>query len=146
MLTVEVALFAALAFATIWPDLPFGRAVARLVIKAIAALSSAGIQAKALLAISASLLLFAAFWALTGDAPMFLALILPELAAWFATFEIATLAEVLVSAGTVVAAARAAGVRNYFKGRIRARRSRRARAATRAPANEDEPVARLLAA
>ncbi len=146
MLGIVVALVAALACATIWPDLPFGRATARLGVKAVSALQSTRLQARAVLAIGAALLLYAAIWALAGDAPMFLAMVLPELAVWFATFEIATLAEALLGLGTAVAATRAAGVGNYLKGRSRSRRTRRTGAASRKPANDDESRGLLLAA
>lgn len=146
MLEMVVVLVVLLGFATIWPELPFGKGVAWLGIKAVAAFQSTGLQARTLLAIGAALLLFAAIWALAGDAPMFLAMILPELAVWFTTFEIATLAEAMLSVATAVAATRAAGVRNYLKGRIRARRVRRTGTAARKPANDDEPGALPLAA
>jgi len=146
MLAILAGLTAAFAIATIWPELPFGKGVTNLAIKLVTALQSTGLQARVLLAIGAALALYAAIWALAGDAPMFLAMILPELAAWFTTFEIATLAEALLGMGTAVFMIRSAGAANYLKGRLRARRTRRIRAASRTAANDDEPGGLPIAA
>ncbi len=146
MLAISLTLAAVLGIATVWPDLPFGKGVARLGMKVLSAFTSTGLQARAIVAIGAALLLYAAVSVLAGDAPMVLAMILPELTVWFATFEVMTLVEAMVGIGTVVAAARAAGVQRYFAARFRARRSRRAARPARKPANDDEPGAMPLAA
>lgn len=146
MLPIIAALVVLLAIATIWPELPVGKSMTRLGVKAVTALQSIELQARAVVAICAALLLYAAISTLAGDAPLFLAMMLPELAAWFATFEIMTLVEVMLGVGTAVAAARAAGVRSYVMARFRARRNRRTARAARKPANDDEPRALPLAA
>jgi hypothetical protein len=138
MLGIVVALVAALACATIWPDLPFGRATALLGVKAVLALQSTGLQARAVLAIVAALLLYAAIWSLAGDAPMFLAMVLPELAVWFTTFEIATLAEAMVAVGTSFVALRAAGAGRYFKAKSAARSRRARRSVQKGGATNDD--------
>ena len=74
------------------------------------------------------------------------AMILPELSAWFATFEIATLTEAVVGLGSAIVAARAAGLHNYLRGRVRAHRSRPARNPIRQPVNDDDRIWSLLVA
>ena len=128
------------------PDLPLSRGMVRETLGILAAARAKAGLGKAVVAISLALLVYAAFWALQGDAPMLLAMILPELATWLTTFEIATLAEALVGISAGFAAMRAAGAGNYLKGRIRARRTRRSRIAAHKPANDDEPGGWALAA
>ena len=135
-----------LASCAIWPELPLSRGVVREAFEIGATIKSKVGLGRAIIAISLTLLVFAAFWALQGDAPMILAMILPELAAWLTTFEIATLAEALVGAGTAFVALKAAGVGNYLKGRARARRTRRTNAAPGKAGNDDEPAPQQLAA
>ena len=144
ILTFSAALL--LATCAIWPELPLSRSVAYEVFGIVAAIKSRVGLGRAIVAISLTLLLFAAVWALQGDAPMFMAMVLPELAVWLTTFEIATLAEALVGAGTAIVAFKASGAGNYLKGRGRARRSPRKGAAQRKAGNDDEPAPERLAA
>lgn len=146
MLAIELVLGSVLALALLFPDLPFSRNLVASVARLATGLASHATTARAVMAISLALMLFAAIWALQGDAPMFLAMMLPELAAWFSTFEIATLVEAMVAVGAAVAGARAAGISNYLKGRFRARRTRRSGASAHKPANDDEPGEWALAA
>ena len=129
-----------------WPKLPLSRGVLREVLGVLAAIRSKVSLGKAIVAVSLALLLFAAFWALQGDAPIFMAMILPELAAWLTTFEITTLADALVGAGTAFVALKAAVAGNYLKGRVRARRTRRSNTIQSKAANDDEPAPDQLAA
>ena len=128
------------------PELPLSRGAVREALGIGVTIKAKVGLGQAIIAISLTLLLFAAFWALQGDAPMILAMLLPELAAWLTTFEIATLAEALVGVGTAFVALRAAGAGTYVKGRVRARRNRRSKAAGSRAANDDDPAPVWLAA
>ena len=128
-----------LAAALLWPELPFSRAIARGGIALIEWFLHRMSMTRAILAISITLALFGAIWALQGDAPMFLAMALPEIAAWFATFEIATLAEAAIGLGSAYVALRVSGLGIASKVRIRARRNRKTGTAARKLANDDEP-------
>ena len=93
------------------------------------------------------LLLFAAFWALQGDAPMFVTMALPELAAWVSTFEIATLVEVIVGLGWAALALRAMGWVTLWRGTTRAHRRRQRKIAKKpSSANDDDRTVGLAVA
>jgi hypothetical protein len=139
MLTIQVLLAAAIVVNLLWPTLPVSRSMTAALLRFAGWVQRNATLGRALLGISAALLLFTAIWALQGDAPMFLAMILPELAGWFATFEIATLVEAMVGVGTILLTARIAGFRTILRGKASQRR-RRSRTATRskAPANDED--------
>ena len=135
--------------AMLWPDLPFSKSMVAVIVRGVAKVQANASRAKAIIAISFALFVFAVIWALQGDAPMFLAMVLPEIAAWFATFEIATLAEALIGLGSAYVALRASGLGGAMKARARARRTRqtrRVRPAQQKNANDDEPGGLALAA
>ena len=144
----QLALLAGMAMvaAMMWPELPFSKLIVAGILRIVAKVQTNASTGKAIIVISLALFLFAAIWALQGDAPMFLAMVLPELAGWFATFEIASLAEALVGLGTAYMALRATGITSSIKARVRARRQRRVRPAERKTANDDEPGGLSLAA
>ncbi len=144
----QILLLAALPIiaAMLWPDLPFSRGVVAALARFAGKLQAAATMGRAVIGISLALLIFAGFWALQGDAPMFLAMVLPELAVWFATFEIATLVEAFVAAGSAYVVLRASGLGGAIKARVRARRQHRVGAAARKIANDDEPGGLALAA
>lgn len=146
MLQLLLLVGTAMIAAMIWPDLPFSQWIVAQALNLVAKVRANVSRAKTIIAISIALFLFAAIWALQGDAPMFLAMVLPEMAAWFATFEIATLAEALLGLGSAYVALRASGLSGAIKARGRARRQRRARPAERKTANDDEPGGLALAA
>ena len=137
----QILLLAALPIiaAMLWPDLPSSRGVVTALARFAGKLQAAATMGRAMIGISLALLIFAGFWALQGDAPMFLAMVLPELAGWFATFEIATLVEGMVAIGSAYVALRASGLGSWIKTRSRARRTRRTRPESRNTANDDEP-------
>lgn len=146
MLAVTVVLGLILGTLLALPDLPLSQTVVRQSLDLCGRLRSKIGLGQAVVAISLALLLFAAIWTLQGDAPMVLAMVLPELAVWLTTFEIATLADALVGLGTIYVTARATGFGTYLKGRARARRVRRTDKKASPSANDDEPAPRLLAA
>ena len=139
MFQFAALLGAVMIAAMFWPDLPFSKAIVGVIMRGIAKVQANASRSKAIIAISLALFVFAAIWALQGDAPMFLAMVLPEMAAWFATFEIATLVEAMVAIGSAYVALRASGLGSSIKARSRARRTRRVRRAERRTANDDEP-------
>lgn len=130
----------------IWPDLQLSRAAAHQTLGLVTAIRSRIGLGRALVGIGFALLIYAGFWALQGDAPLFLAMILPEIAGWVAMFEITTLVDAIAGIGVAVIGARAAGLSNYLKGRMRARRNRPTRRAECAAGNDDEPGGWALAA
>jgi hypothetical protein len=142
MIIVGMALVAAM----LWPDLPFSKRTVAAILGVANKVHANASRTKAIIAISVALCIYAAIWALQGDAPMFLAMALPELASWFATFEIATLAEALIAVGSAFVALRASGLRGAIKARYRARRQRRVRPAEKKSVNDDEPGGLALAA
>ncbi|NBW75423.1 MAG: hypothetical protein EBR34_06430 [Sphingomonadaceae bacterium] len=146
MLGVQFLVVGILLVTLAWPQLPFSRMIISGGLVLADWLDQHCTRVRGLLGIGLALLLFAVIWALQGDAPMFLAMILPELSAWFATFEIATLTEAVVGLGSAIVAARAAGLHNYLRGRVRAHRSRPARNPIRQPVNDDDRIWSLLVA
>ena len=149
MIAVSALTVMLLLSATIWPNLPLSVRLIRLCLSVGRTVTQKVTVGRALVGISIALVLFAVFWALQGDAPMLLAMALPEIAAWFTTFEIATLVDVLVGIGSVWLAVRASGVVAAIKSRAIGRHSRqhRSKPATRSAANDDaEPELRAVAA
>ena len=146
MFQFAALLGAVMIAAMFWPDSPFSKAIVGVIMRGIAKVQANASRSKAIIAISLALFVFAAIWALQGDAPMFLAMVLPEMAAWFATFEIATLAEALIGLGSAYVALRASGLSGSIKARCRSRRPRRVRPADQKTANDDEPGGLALAA
>ena len=144
ILTVVAALL--LSACLLRPDLPLSRGAVGQALRLVNAIRNRIGLGRALVAIGFALLIYAGVWALQGDAPLFLAMILPELAGWIVTFEIATLVDAIAGIGIAVVGARSAGLANYVKGRMRARRSRPVRRAERLQANDDEPGGWALAA
>lgn len=135
-----------LVTASLWPTLPISQVVIRATLSSLGWMRVKATLSRALIAVSFALLLYAAFWALQGDAPVALAMALPEVAAWFSTFEIATLVDVLVGLGTACMALRASGMNSSIKARTRARRQRRVQQTEPKIANDDEPGGLALAA
>lgn len=144
ILTVVAALL--LSTCLLWPDLPLSRSAVGQALGLITAIRNRIGLGRALVAIGFVMLIYAGVWALQGDAPVFLAMILPELAGWVVTFEITTLVDAIAGIGIAVVGARSAGLANYVKGRMRARHSRPVRQAERKQANDDEPGGWALAA
>ena len=137
-----------MAAAMIWPELPISKMVIRAGITAADWLRVKATLSRAIIAVSFALLLYAAIWALQGDAPVALAMALPEVAAWFSTFEIATLVDVLVGLGSAWLALRTSGAGRALRSKAsaRRRRSQRRKATARREANDDDGPARWLAA
>lgn len=144
ILTVVVALV--LSACLLQPDLPLCRGAVGQALGLITAIRNRIGLGRALVAIGFVMLIYAGVWALQGDAPVFLAMILPELAGWIVTFEIATLVDAIAGIGIAMVSARSVGLANYVKGRMRARHSRPVRQAERRQANDDEPGGWALAA
>ena len=144
MIGITICAAVVLAAVSAWPELPISQAVTGAMIRTLHWLRSKASLGRVLIAISFTLLLFAAFWALQGDAPVALAMALPEVAAWFSTFEIATVVEALVGLGTAWLALRASGTGNILRGKANARRRRSQRGTADAPrgANDDDRPAR----
>lgn len=136
----------ALLAAIIWPNLPFSRALVSSLTRLARRIKAKATLGRALIAIGLALFFFGAIWALQGDAPMFLALALPEIAGWLATFEIATLVEAAAGVATAFIVLRASGLGSAIKARVRAPRRRKVTPTKRISANEDEPQRWALAA
>jgi hypothetical protein len=146
MLTIQLVLATVILINLFWPQLPVSRAMSGLLLRFAEFVQRNATLGRALLGVSAALLLFAAIWALQGDAPMFLAMILPELAGWFATFEIATLVEAIVGIAAVYASVRVVSIRSFLRNRVGQRRRRsRHSGSCKASANDDDDGPRILA-
>ena len=149
MIAVSVLAAMLLFFTTIWPDLPFSVGIVRACIAVGRTVTEQATVGRALIAVSIVVALFALLWALQGDAPMLLAMALPEMAAWFTTFEVSALVDGLVGIGSVWLTIRASGIAAAMKSRAIGRhsRQRRSKSAARSAANDDaEPEPRAVAA
>lgn len=144
MMTVWGLIAVVLIATALWPDLPISKAVASKLIAIIYRIQAQATLGRALIAVSIALLIYAAIWTLQGDAPAALAMAMPELAAWFSTFEIATLVDVLVGIGSTWLALRASGAGSILRGKAAARRRRnlRSKADVKHGANDDDGPAR----
>ncbi len=132
--------------AMIWPDLPFSRALVSSLISLARRIEAKATLGRTLIAIGLTLFFFGAIWALQGDAPMFLAMALPEIAGWLATFEIATLVEAAAGVATAFIALRASGLGAAIKARMRSQRRHMVTPTQSVSANDDEPERWALAA
>ncbi len=146
MLSGQIIL-GAMVILLLWrPDLPLSRLIIAGWLGVIHYLAKHITTVHALVGIGMALALYAAVWGLQGDAPLILAAFLPELAAWFVTFEIATLTEALIGVGSAFVALRASGLRNYLLARFQRRgRTVRSPGTARNPANDDDGDGRTLA-
>ena len=139
MLSGQIIL-GAMVILLLWrPDLPLSRLIIAGWLRVAHYLAKHITTVRALAGIGVALALYAAVWGLQGDAPLILAAFLPELAAWFVTFEIATLTEALIGVGSAFVALRASGLRNYLLARFQRRgRTVRSPETARKPANDDD--------
>ena len=144
---LTIALGVPLLVAGLWPSLPISNVITSLIVAASIWLQDKITVGRGLIGISVVLLLFAAFWALQGDAPMFVTMALPELAAWVSTFEIVTLVEVIIGLGWAALAFRAMSWVTLWRGSTRAHRRRQPRTAKKpSNANDDDRTVRLAEA
>jgi len=138
MLSGQIIMGAMLILLLWRPDLPLSRMIIAGWLRVVHYLAQHITTVRALVGIGMALALYAAVWGLQGDAPLILAAFLPELAAWFVTFEIASLAEALIGVGSAIVALRASGLRNYVAARFQPRgRTKRSRRAVQKLANDD---------
>ena len=146
MFMILMVLASAMIAAMIWPDLPFSRSLVSGLARLASRLSAKASTGRAIIAVGLALFLFAAIWALQGDAPMVLAMALPEIAGWLATFEIATLVEAAVTIAATFVAVRASGLSAAIKARSRSPRQRKPVSDRSTSANDDERGGWALAA
>jgi hypothetical protein len=138
MLSGQIVMGAMLILLLWRPDLPLSRMIIAGWMRVIHYLAKHITTVRALVGIGLALALYAAVWGLQGDAPLILAAFLPELAAWFVTFEMATLGEALIGVGSALVALRASGLRSYVTARFQPRgRAKRSRRAVQKPSNDD---------
>ena len=147
MAVLTFALVMLLLSTALWPSLPLSKTVISSMADVSIWLQNKITVGRGLVAISVTMLLFVAFWAVQGDAPMLVTMVLPELAAWLSTFEIATLVEATVGLGWAALALRATGRVTLWRGNLRSHRRRQRKAAKKpSNANDDDRTMRLAVA
>jgi hypothetical protein len=121
------------------PELPFSRIVIALSLRLWIRIDRFFSLGRLMLGIGIALTLFGAVWFLPPDAVTMTFLMLPELAVWFTTFEIATLVEATLTVGIAATLVRASGFSTYLRnGFSRSARSLRKKRETSLAANDDE--------
>ena len=147
MAVLTFALAVLLLSTALWPSLSLPNTVISSVADVSIWLQNKISVGRGLVAVSVTLLLFAAFWALRGDAPMFITMVLPELAVWLSTVEIVTLVDVLVGLAWGALALRATGRIRLWRGNIRTHRRRQRKIAKKSSsANDDDRTVGLAVA